>query len=212
MITDAQRKRLYFPLWRRAFQAVWERQPSGALTERAGLASSAARQMVMDQARVYAAPEVRGVVEGDLRHAATALALAQARSHRCGSLVSPPGTPEGASSRHLDGLSLDLFLALCELVVDETWLGTEDRPGLLDWESPRRIEHRRLLVRLDRGTAPGYAAALSRDLYGTRDYHELDYERLLALHNTLRDRHGAWRPARLPLPARRSPSASPLPV
>ena len=119
----------------------------------------------------------------------------------------------------MDGLCLDLFLALCELVVDETWLGNDDRPGMLDWENPRRIEHRRLLVRLDRGTTPGYAAAMSRDLYGTRDYHQLDYERLLALHNTLRERHAAWRPARSPIPPRRTPLAtrrsplpSPLPV
>lgn len=200
MISDAQRRRLYFPAWRRAFSATWTVAPSGRITPKTAEGSETPenefRNAIEAVAGRYAAAEARGVTETDLRHAANALALQRARSWRAGSPQPLPPDMESSSSRKLDGLGLGLFLALCNLLEEPTWLGTAQAPGLMDWEDPGRIERGRILWRLDHQTSPGYAAALSRDLYGTRDYHQLPFADLVELERLLRERPKAWRPHR----------------
>ena len=193
-MTAAQRRRLYFPAWRAAFEAVWEKAPCGRIRARADAAASEIRDAIEALARRWAEAEARGVTETDLRHAANALALQRARTWRSGRPQPLPDSPSQASSRHLDGLSLSLFMALCHLLEDPTWLGRPERPGMIQWTDPGQIERARLLWQLDHRGAPGYAAAVSRSMYGTRDYHTLALGDLIELHRLLRGRAKAWRP------------------
>ena len=190
-MTSAQLKRLYFPTWHRTFKAtwLWER---GMLSTLPTAVPSDARDMVETHARVFADAEVRGVEPDDLRHSANALALQQARTFRAGSGQPLPSRPAAASSSLFDGLALDLFRALCALIVEPDWLGNEDRPGLIWWENPAEAERHRIISMLDRRSVPGYASRLCLDPHGTRDYHTLDHASLLRLHRTLLGRPGAW--------------------
>ena len=197
-MTEAQRERIYFPTWRWAFGAAWMRTESGAikpLDVGSGPHRSEWADAVMAHAATFAEAEVRGVMESDLRHAATALALQRVREWRSGRNASLPSTPEAASSKHLDGVGLDMFRALCGLIVDPLWLGNEKRPGLLWWEHPEAAESHRMLHVLDTRTTPGYAAQMCASIYGTRDYYTLEYQDLLHLYRLVRERGNAWRPA-----------------
>lgn len=190
-MTTAQLKRLYFPTWRRAFDAtwVWER---GTLTLRPTAPASDVREMVETHAETLADREVRAVEPDDLRRAANALALQQARTFRAGRCQLLPATAAAASSKLFDGLTLDLFRALCNLIVEPLLLGTDEKPGLIWWENPQVPERLRLLNTIDRRCTPGYAGKLCLDLHGTRDYHTLDYRSVAGLYTTLRGRPGAW--------------------
>jgi hypothetical protein len=193
-MTDLQRKRLYFPVWRRAFGAAWQVEPSGRIIAAPDTADSDVREMIEGVAGSYAAAEVRGVTESDLRHGANALAIQRARSWRLRSTAPLAATLESSSSRHMDALSLDLFLALCHLLEDPYWLGDEKRAGLIQWEHPENLEVRRILRALDTRTSAGYAASICADRFGTRDYHTLNYESLASLYRLVLDRPKAWRP------------------
>jgi len=185
---------MYFPTWRRCFTLAWQVLPSGKIMPAPDAAESDARDLVEAHARTFAEREARGVTETDLRHAATALAIQRARSHRAGRVQALPATAEAASSRHLDSLGLDLFRALCALIENPLWLGTDEAPGLIWWESPALAERHRQLVVLDTRSAPGYAAGLCANIYGTRDYHTLDGEQLGRLYRLMLDRPHGWRP------------------
>jgi hypothetical protein len=195
-MTIPQTKRLYFPTWRRCFTAAWQVLESGRIVPAPDAPDSDARDLVEAHARTFAALEVRGVTETDLRHAATALSIQRARSHRARRVQPLPGTPETASSKQLDSLGLDLFRALCALIADPLWLGTDDDPGLIWWDNPELAERHRTLVILDTRSAPGYAAGVCANLYGTRDYHTLRAEELSRLYRLLLDRPHAWQPDR----------------
>lgn len=192
-MTDAQLKRIYFPTWRAACDATWT-WSRGRLALRPEAVPSDARDMVTAHAGTFAAAAVRALRPDDLRHAANALTLQRVRTWRAGTGQPLPATPEAASSKQMDGLALDLFRALCRLIVEPDWLGTDTQPGLLWWENPDQAERRRLLTVLDARTVPGYAASICHSIHGTRDYHTLDYRAVANLYRTIRDRTHAWHP------------------
>lgn len=197
MLTTLQLRRLYFPAWNACFQATWIWK-AGRLELLPTALDSDPRDMVEAVAARFAARRVAAVTPDDLRHAATALALQRVRTYRAGSGQPLPVTPEAASSRHLDGLSLDLFRALCNLIVEPDLLGTDERPGLLWWDNPDEPERLRMIRTIEINTTPGYAGKLSLDIYGVRDYHTLGAKQLSSLYHTIRGRRNAWarRPAR----------------
>lgn len=194
-MSPLQLKRLYFPTWRRCFTMAWQVLDSGRIVPAPDAPDSDARDLVEAHALTFAGREVRGVTETDLRHAATALAIQRARSHRSGRTAPLPATPEGASSRHLDGLGLDMFRALCALIGDPLWLGTDEQPGMNWWANPELAERHRRLVILDTRGALGYASNLARDMFGTRDYHDprLSPAQLERLWRKMLDRPNGWR-------------------
>ena len=202
MLTTAQMRRLYFPAWNRCFQATWI-MSRGRLELQPTSPESDARDMVELVAARFAERRVEAVRPDDLRYAANALALQKARSHRAGSGQPLPLTPESASSKQLDGLALDLFRALCNLIVEPDLLGTDEQPGMLWWQSPEVPDRIRMIRIIEVNTTPGYAGKLSLDIYGVRDFHTLGAREITALYHTIRGRRNAWarRPARSPVSA-----------
>lgn len=180
-MTPAQRTRLYWPLWRRARAAGW--LPDG--TSRSDLASDA-RDLVEQAARLITSkPAYAGANrERILRHAANAVAMTRRWSYQGRAL--PPMPDYG--SRRMGTLDLMLFCALCHCIADPTWLGTDSRPGLRHWQDPGLLERQIYESALRRRFVGSYIAALSRDIYGTRDIRLLTIEQLRNLYRLLTER------------------------
>lgn len=207
-MTTPQLKRLYFPAWNAAFRANWS-WSRGVLTRTAG--DTLWNVPAEETAQRIAAPEYRGITPDDLRHAVNALAIRRARAHRA-------GQPEDAipldlrhtSSEDLDDrcdLSLGLFLAYCDLLADDTYLGVAERQGgATAWTHPETIEREYMLRVIGRRCVEGYASKLSREIYGQPEPERLNARDLAGLYRTLGQRRHAWRSADDSLP---TPQSSP---
>lgn len=190
-MTDPQRKRLYFPAWRRAFAAAWV-EDRGIV--RSQSPSSYPRDRTTEVGAALAQRRVRRMTAEDLRHACNAIAMQRERSHRAsGAEVALVLDDASVSSARLSPLALELWLCWVQLIEDDTRLD-----ALIKWENPEDIERERIVRGILAGGAAGYAARLSADIYGTSDWQGLPWERLLSLHATLRQRRKAWREASTP--------------
>lgn len=180
-MTPAQRTRLYWPIWRRARAVGW--LPDGA--PRPDCASDA-RDLVEQAARLIAVkPSYAGADrERILRHAANAVAMARRWSYQGRAL---PPMPD-YSSRRMGTLDLMLFCALCHCIADPTWLGTDTRPGQRHWQDPGLLERQIYESALRRRFVGSYIAALSRDIYGTRDIRTLTTGQLHSLYRLAHER------------------------
>lgn len=198
-MTDAQLKRLYFPAWNAAKAACW-RWEKGRLT-RVGNPTPWTER-VEAVARQLAGPEHRGLTADDLRHAGNALAIRRARAHRARlpedavplDLRPVATSSEAFNDRH--DLALGLFVALCDLLVDETCLGHGNAPGgLIAWDHPENLERHYMLRVIERRCAPGYVARMCREMFGTSDPASLEPDVLADFYRTLGQRKNAWLPA-----------------
>lgn len=208
-MTEAQRKRLYFPAWQAAKAVCW-RWENGRFSRRVEPASQW-MEMIEDVARQIAGPEHRGLVADDLRHGCNALAVRRERAYRANLPeeqvpldLRPAGTTSSALSDRHD-VRLGLFLALCDLLVDDTCLSLPHRPGgVMAWEHPEQIEREYLLRVIDRRCNAGFVARLCKDLNGTPDPAALRLDRLEDLYRTLGQRRNAWQSNNAPRPQARA--------
>lgn len=195
-MTDAQRKSLYFPAWHRGFSANW-RAERGRVVRLAG--DTQWNVEVERVAGMLAEAEVRAVGPEDLRHATNAIAVRRARAYRAG--LGDDAVPLdlgrkavgcGAMDDKYD-LSLGLFIAYCDLLEWPECLGRPDRPGgAVAWTTPDGIEREYILGAIERRVVPGYAARVSKDLYGEPDPALLELDRLKDLWRLLGQRKAAW--------------------
>jgi hypothetical protein len=189
-MTDAQRKRLYFPAWQRAFAAGW-RLEKGVIRPQPDAPETPPRQHTWAIGVRLARAALRRITPDDLRHAANALALQRAREYRAGL---PEGTgpldlrPEAVGHAALDALSLDLVLCWCHRLRDETALD-----ALIDWQHPENLERARMEKNLELHAVPGYVAHLCSAKFGTSDFYSLDWSTFRELYITLKNRPAAWR-------------------
>lgn len=191
-MTEAQRRRLYFPAWRRAFTAAWETSGGVVRPRPAAEAQSDVRLMTWKTAEMLAARRVRAITEEDLRHACNALAMRKSDEYRHNSLMPLALDDSSVSSSRLVNLSLDLVICWFDLIVDETRLGS-----MMRWLNPDQIEKDRIVRTIKAGGAGGYAARLALDMYGSSDWQDLKLPLIQNLYVTLRNRRNAWGPRTL---------------
>lgn len=188
-MTEAQRKRLYFPAWHRAFSACW-RVEKGVI--RPACEETDPMRRTWAVAERLASAAIRSLTADDLRHACNALALQREREYRA---HLPEGSgpldlrPEAVSSEALDALGLDLVLCWFRLLVDETNLD-----ALIRWAHPENLERLRMEKHLELHAVPGYVAHLCADKFGTSDFYSLAWSDFRDLYITLKNRPAAWKP------------------
>ena len=188
-MTEAQRKKFYFPAWRRAFEANWtkaggvvtarpDRRPSDELTAIEDLAARFAR---------VAAREGRPTEE-DYRHAANFFATADLRQKLGGpaARVRPKSSTKDMTSQETNH-----FVRGCKLIA-----GTATLADVMAWNNPRLAEEDHLREAIARYN-PAYVSALARSARfgGCLDWRKLEFAQLKQLLLTLQNRTNAQRPA-----------------
>lgn len=194
-MTSPQLKRIYFPAWGRAFAANWQ-------TVRGRIERTAPdtewNTGVESVAEALARQAHSGLTADLLRHACNALAIRRARQHRAGDgrgVQFDWGHTSSADLQDRYDLSLGLFLALCDLLVDADFIGKPDRPGgRLAWDQPDLIERAWLLDVIRDRCEPGYVATLCASIYQRGHLELLGTPQLKDLYRTLGQRRNAWRP------------------
>ncbi len=176
-MTEAQRKRFYFPAWNRAFAANWESE-RGRLGARAGRRASEWLTAVIAAANELARQQHGAATADHLRHACHLVALGKNKS-----------------SHDLTNAEIDRVVNLFALLEDP-----EDLDAVMKWQHPE-IGERQRCVRWIESLAP-YAtivAVARNNPFGADfdfgDWQSLEIPQLKWLGKTLRER-GAHSPRR----------------
>ena len=186
-MTPAQRKKLYFPLWRRAFEANWTvadgvarpRPERGYSDELDAIEDMVAR--LAHQAGRHGQP-----TEEDYRHAANYVATAHLRLKLGGTAAT---IRPKLSSTQFTTQETTHFAKLAKLLA-----GTATLADIMAWNNPALAEadrDREVIRRFN----PAYVAALARSARfgGCLNWEKLEPEQLHQLRLTLQNRDGAKR-------------------
>jgi hypothetical protein len=165
-MTEPQLKRLYFPAWNRAAARHRWKMSNGRMAGVPELrwgapATSEIYVRLWQVAELLARMESRAIIPEDLRHALNALAVQRARVYRSGKDVQLDLSERATSSRRLEDIELDLFLALCALLVDP-----DDLQAMRTWLCPENAERKRLEWFLGR-FPEAYVSHVARATCGT---------------------------------------------
>lgn len=166
-MTDAQRARLYFPAWSRAFKASWEKDLTKAiLLNPSGQRNDWALQV--DQlARDLCARHFRAPGADDLRKACHIVAIGRA-----------------CSSKALTNRHLDRVLVLFSLLADP-----DNVSAVIAWSQADKPDEKRLRWCVEHcGFEAAYIACVCRDKFGTHRWESLDLHKLHQLVVTLEER------------------------
>jgi hypothetical protein len=188
-MTDKQRKCLYFPLWRRAFDANWTVGDGGVARPRPDRAPSEELDAIEDMAIRIARQRGADSPTGpeDYRHAANFVATAHLRQKLGGSAAK---VRPKLSSTQFTTQETTHFAKLAKLLA-----GTATLADVMAWNNPLLAEVDRLRAAI-RAFNPAYVSALARGprFGGCLNWEKLEYDQLKQLLLTLQNRDGAKRP------------------
>ena len=176
-MTPAQRTRFYFPAWHRAMRANW-RTEKGRLIELDDAPVSELKQSVCDCAVTLALQQHRAPVADDLRHACHVVAIGRAKS-----------------SSDLANAEVERVVLLFRLLADP-----DDLDARINYDRPACAQRRRMEWALAHRYIPGYVTSISRELFGTSNWHTLKDDALHQLVMTLQNRPNAARPVTVATP------------
>jgi hypothetical protein len=183
-MTEKQLRFLYFPAWGRAAEANEWRMERGRLVGHLDEGWGASAELrglyrsVWAAAQEIALQDHCAVTADHLRHACHRVALGRDKS-----------------AKDLDNGELDRVVALFRILADP-----DDLDAVLAYSHPENTARQRMEWWIKHRCLDSYVQALCRSEYGTADWEGLGFDRLKALHMTLKHRPHAWRP----MPQRRA--------
>ena len=190
-MTEAQRKKFYFPAWRRAFDANWTKS-GGVVLPRPDRRPSDELAAIEDMAARFARLAAREgrPTEEDYRHAANFVATAKLR--QCLGGPAAKVRPK-SSSTDFTTQETNHAVALFALLADSASLKAAMR-----WNNPQLAEEDQIRASLEAIARrnPAYVSALARSprFGGCLDWRRLEFAQLKQLLLTLQNRTNAQRP------------------
>ena len=165
-MTTNQQRRLYFPAWNACLAACWVKD-RGQLLPRPGRQESENLTAVEIFAKRVAKARSGTVSADDLRHASHLVALGKT-----------------VSSSDLTNIELDRVLVLWRLLVDP-----DDLSAVVAWDHPEQQARTRLEWSVRHcGLPEAYVLHVCSSKFGTREWQNLDDQKLRQLVITLKSR------------------------